>query len=160
MAQRKSAKATADKDVLEDGSLGFTDEERAAMREHAREVRIARRRSPKDAEANGEADVISAIAVMPEPDRIMAGKVHALIREHAASLVPRTWYGMPAYSKDGDVMCFFQGAYKFKARYATLGFSDKADLDDGKMWPVAYALKELNPSDEKTIVALVKKALG
>ena len=160
MAQRKSAKATADKDVIEDGSLGFTDEERAAMREHAREVRMARRRSPKDAEANGEADVISAIASMPEPDRILAGKVHALIREHAPSLVPRTWYGMPAYSKDGNVMCFFQGAYKFKARYATLGFSDKADLDDGTMWPVAYALKELNPSDEETLAALVKKALG
>ncbi len=159
MAQRKPAMA-ADKDVLKDESLGFTDEERAAMREHAREVKMARRRSPKDAEANGEADVIAAIAAMPEPDRTMADKIHTLIRGHAPSLVPRTWYGMPAYSKDGNVMCFFQGAYKFKARYATLGFSDKADLDDGKMWPVAYALKELTPSDEEAIVALVKKALG
>ncbi|HJP57254.1 MAG TPA: DUF1801 domain-containing protein [Gemmatimonadales bacterium] len=129
-------------------SQGFTAEERAAMKERARELK---------SEA-GESDLLQKIAEMPEPDRSMATRVHALVMGAAPDLSPRTWYGMPAYGRGTDVVCFFQAAAKFKARYATLGFSDRASLDDGTMWPVAFALKELTPEDEVRIVALVKQA--
>ena len=129
-------------------SQGVTAEERAAMKERARELK---------SEA-GESDLLQKIAEMPEPDRSMATRVHALVMGAAPDLSPRTWYGMPAYGRGTDVVCFFQAAAKFKARYATLGFSDRASLDDGTMWPVAFALKELTPEDEVRIVALVKQA--
>lgn len=137
----------------------WTAEERAAMREHAREVRAAATRGKGDREA-GEGDVLARIAAMPEPDRTMARQLHAIIGEVAPSLVPRTWYGMPAYSRDDQVVCFFQDANKFKARYATLGFSDKARLDDGAMWPTSFALKELTPATKEAVRALVRRAVG
>jgi uncharacterized protein YdhG (YjbR/CyaY superfamily) len=136
---------------------GFTDEERAAMKEHAQELKAARR-GRREGKADGESDLLAKIAEMSEPDRAMAERLHAIIMASAPALSPRTWYGMPAYAKDGNVLCFFQPAQKFKARYATLGFNDKANLDDGNMWPVAYALAELTAADEARIAALVKKA--
>jgi uncharacterized protein YdhG (YjbR/CyaY superfamily) len=139
-------------------SVGFTAEERAAMKEYARELKTSARRGSRATKADGENDVLEKIAEMPEPDRVIAERIHAIIKDTAPDLVPRTWYGMPAYAKDGNVVCFFQPAVKFKARYATLGFSDKANLDDGAMWPVAYALTKLTKADEATIAALVKKA--
>jgi uncharacterized protein YdhG (YjbR/CyaY superfamily) len=139
-------------------SGGFTDDERAAMKERAREVRAAKRRGSRD--VDGETDLLEKIAEMTERDRAMAERIHAIITAAAPDIKPRTWYGMPAYAKDGDVVCFFQPAQKFKSRYATLGFSDKANLDEGTMWPSAYALTELTPADEKTITALVKKAVS
>ena len=139
---------------------GFTDDERAAMKERAREMKAEARRDAGAKEADGESDVLAKIAEMPKPDRAMAERLHAMIKARAPALSPRTWYGMPAYAKDGNVVCFFQSAHKFKARYATLGFSDKANLDDGNVWPVAFALKELTAADEARIVALVKKAVG
>lgn len=137
---------------------GFTDEERAAMREHARELRAAKRGAADSAQ--GEAEVLAKIAEMPDSDRALAERVHALVTATAPELSPRTWYGMPAYSKDGKVLCFFQSGQKFKTRYATFGFSDKANLDDGSMWPTAYALKKLTRADEAQIVALVKQAVS
>ena len=137
-------------------SEGFTDDERAAMKERAREVR----RASKEGKADGESDVLAKIAELSDSDRALAERLHALIKEHAPDLVPRTWYGMPAYARDGDVVCHFQSAQKFKTRYATIGFSDKANLDDGAMWPVAYALQELTPAVEERIVALLQKAVG
>ena len=130
---------------------GFTKEERAAMKERAREA--------KTGEADGEGDVIAKIAEMPISDRVMAKRLHALIMETAPALAPRTWYGMPAYAKDGKVVCFFQSAAKFKSRYATIGFSDKANLDQGAMWPTSFALRELTDAEEKKIGALVRKAV-
>jgi uncharacterized protein YdhG (YjbR/CyaY superfamily) len=141
-------------------SKGFTDEERAAMRERAREVKAAARRGPRAGKADGESDVLAKIAEMPEPDRDMAERLHALIKASAPELSPRTWYGMPAYAKDGNVVCFFQSAQKFKSRYATFGFNDKANLDEGAMWPTSFALKELTAAEEATITALVKKAVS
>ncbi|MEO8207943.1 MAG: DUF1801 domain-containing protein [Chloroflexota bacterium] len=135
---------------------GFTDDERAAMRERAKELK-AEERADKD-RAAGEADVLAKIAEMPEPDRTMASRLHALIKSSAPALAPKTWYGMPAYARDGKVVCFFQSAQKFNTRYATLGFSDQANLDEGAMWPSAFALKELTATDEARIAALVKKA--
>ncbi len=139
---------------------GFTPEERAAMRERAAESKAAARRGSAAAKADGERDVLAKIAEMPEPDRTMAERIHGLIKAAAPSLVPRTWYGMPAYAKDGHVVCYFQGAHKFNARYATLGFSDRANLDDGAMWPTVFALQELNAAVEAQIAALVKKAVS
>jgi uncharacterized protein YdhG (YjbR/CyaY superfamily) len=137
---------------------GFTDEERAAMRERAREVKAAGRRGAgKD---DGESDVVAKIAEMPEADRVMAERLHALIKDAAPDLSPRTWYGMPAYAKGGKVVCFFQSAHKFKSRYATFGFSDKANLDEGAMWPTSFALKELTAADETRIATLVKRAVS
>jgi uncharacterized protein YdhG (YjbR/CyaY superfamily) len=136
----------------------FTDEERAAMKERAREVRASR--SSRASRADGEADLLQKISEMQEPDRAMAERVHAIVMASAPDLSPRTWYGMPAYARDGNVVCFFQPAQKFKARYATLGFNDRARLDDGTMWPVAYALTELTAADEARIAELVKKAAG
>jgi uncharacterized protein YdhG (YjbR/CyaY superfamily) len=135
---------------------GFTDEERAAMKERAKELK-AEARANKD-KAEGESAVLAKIAEMPEPDHAMAQRLHEIIKESAPALSPKTWYGMPAYAKDGKVVCFFQSAQKFNSRYATFGFSDEANLDDGAMWPTSYALKELTPADEEKIAALVKKA--
>jgi uncharacterized protein YdhG (YjbR/CyaY superfamily) len=136
---------------------GFTAEEKAAMRERAREMKAEARRGRE--KADGEADVLAKIAEMPKQDRAMAKRIHEIVKDNAPDLVPRTWYGMPAYSKDGDVVCFFQSAAKFKSRYATLGFNDRAALDQGSMWPTAFALTELGAAEEKKIASLVKKAV-
>lgn len=161
MAEKKSAKSNAPRGT---GKLarGFTADERAAMREHVEEQKAeAGRASRADNAAAAEGDVLAKIAAMPESDRVMAERLHALIKTSAPALSPKLWYGMPAYAnKNGNVVCFFQDARKFKTRYATLGFSDKARLDDGNMWPNAYALKELTPAEEAKIVALVKKAIS
>jgi uncharacterized protein YdhG (YjbR/CyaY superfamily) len=140
-------------------SDGFTDEEKAAMKERAKELK-AEARAKKD-KAAGEKDVRAKIAEMEEPDRSMAKRIHEIITASAPALMPKTWYGMPAYAnKDGKVVCFFQDAQKFKARYATFGFQDTANLDEGAMWPTSYALKELTPAVEEQIIALVKKAVS
>jgi uncharacterized protein YdhG (YjbR/CyaY superfamily) len=139
---------------------GFTDEERAAMQERARELKAARRRGPRADKADGEGELLAKIAEMAEPDRVMAQRIHAIVMDSAPSLSPRTWYGMPAYARDGKVICFFQAASKFKVRYATFGFQPDAMLDDGAMWPTAFALTELTADDEARIAALVKKAVG
>ena len=139
-------------------SKTFSDEERAAMRERAKELQ-AEARASKD-RAAGERDVLASIAEMQEPDRAMAERLHAIIADSAPDLSPKTWYGMPAYAKDGKVVCFFRNATKFKERYAMFGFNDSANLDDGSMWPVAYALKQLTTADEKKIAALVRKAVS
>lgn len=152
MAERKAANKPAKKSTKTVQT--FTDEERAAMREHAREMKAASRA----AKADGESDVLAKIAAMPPPDRALAERLHAIIKASAPVLSPKTWYGMPAYAKDGQVVCFFQNAQKFKTRYATLGFSDKARLDEGQMWPTAFALTALTADDEAKIVALVKRA--
>ena len=157
MAERKPAKNATQhsaKRTTGKASKGFTDEERAAMRERAQELKAA------GAKADGESDVLAKIAEMPKPDRAMAERLYAIIKASAPALSPRTWYGMPAYAKDGDVVCFFQSAQKFKARYATFGFSDKANLDEGAMWPTSFALKKLTAAEEKKIGALVKKAVS
>jgi uncharacterized protein YdhG (YjbR/CyaY superfamily) len=132
----------------------FTAEERAAMKERAQELKAAGKK------ADGEQDVLAKIAEMPKSDRVMAERIHAIVKASSPELSPKTWYGMPAYALDGKVVCFFQSAHKFKARYATLGFSDAAKLDDGAMWPTAFALTKLTAADEKRIAALVKKAVG
>ena len=139
---------------------GFSDEERAAMKDHAEELKAASRRGSRATKADGESDLLAKIAGMSEPDRGMAERLHAIIMDSAPALAPKTWYGMPAYAKDGDVVCFFQPAQKFKSRFAMLGFSDKANLDDGAMWPVYYALKELTAADEARIAALIKQAVS
>jgi uncharacterized protein YdhG (YjbR/CyaY superfamily) len=146
----KSAKRTS---TTGNASQGFSAEEKAAMRERARELKA------EAAKADGETELLAAIAKMQEPDRAMAKKLHALIKAAAPALAPKTWYGMPAYTKGGNVICFFQNAGKFKARYQTLGFSDKANLDDGAMWPNSYALMKLTATEEAKITALVKKAV-
>ena len=152
---RRSAKSASG-----EASGKFTDEERAAAKERARELQTAARRGGRASQADGERDVLEKISEMGEADRAMAERIHAIVTANAPDLTPRTWYGMPAYAKDGSVVCFFRPAPKFKERYATLGFNDKAHLDDGTMWPVAYALKELTAADEARIAALVKKAAG
>jgi uncharacterized protein YdhG (YjbR/CyaY superfamily) len=136
------------------GLTGFTAEERAAMRERVKEMKAAA--SAEEAEKI----VLAKIAEMPKADRVLAERVHAIVKDSAPDLTPRTWYGMPAYAKDGKVVCFFQSADKFKARYATLGFSDRANLDKGDMWPTSFALKDLTAAEEKTVRALVKKAVS
>jgi uncharacterized protein YdhG (YjbR/CyaY superfamily) len=138
----------------------FTDEERAAMAERSREIAAEGRGGQRKDRAAGEREVLAKIADMDGPDRAMAERVHAIITASAPSLTPKTWYGMPAYARDGKVVCFFQAAQKFKARYATLGFGDAASLDDGAMWPTAFALKEVGAAEEARIVALVQKAAG
>jgi uncharacterized protein YdhG (YjbR/CyaY superfamily) len=161
MTERKPAKKSTQKSASAIAvNKTFTDEERAAMKERAQEQKAAARRGPRPGKADGESDVLAKIAEMPEPDRAMAERLHAIIKVSAPALSPRTWYGMPAYAKDGNVVCFFQSAQKFKTRYATFGFSDKANLDEGAMWPVAFALKELAAAEEARIVALVKKAVS
>ena len=139
---------------------GFTDEERAAMREYVQERKSETRRTSGAAKPDGESEVLAKIAALPQPDRAMAERLHAIVKANAPALSPKTWYGMPAYARDGNVVCFFQSAQKFKTRYATLGLSDKANLDEGRMWPVAFALKELSPAEEEKIGALVRKAVG
>ncbi len=141
-----------------DTQKGFTASERAAMKERARELKAERRGAKK--KADGEADVLAKIAEMPKPDRAMAERIHEIVKASAPDLQPRTWYGMPAYAKDGNVVCFFQSAQKFKSRYATLGFNDKARLDQGAMWPTSFALTKLTAAEEKKIGALVKKAVS
>jgi hypothetical protein len=155
--QQKSARSTA---ATGEASKGFTDDERAAMRERAQELKASARRSARGGKADDESAVLAKIAAMPAPDRTMGERLHAIIKAAAPGLSPRLWYGMPAYAKDGNVVCFFQDARKFKTRYATLGFSDKAILDEGHMWPTAFALKELTAADEARIGALVKKAVS
>jgi uncharacterized protein YdhG (YjbR/CyaY superfamily) len=140
-------------------SKGFTDEERAAMKERAKELKAEARATKK--KADGESDLLAKIAEMQGPDRDMAKRLHEIVKASAPSLSPKTWYGMPAYAnKDGKVLCFFQGAEKFNSRYATLGFSDEANLDEGSMWPVSFALKELTAAEEAKISALVKRAVS
>src|SRR5215213_4710857 len=139
-------------------SEGFTDEERAAMKERARELKAEARANKKKAE--GESDVLAKIAEMQEPDRAMAERLHEIVKASAPALLPKTWYGMPAYAKGGKVVCFFQSAQKFNARYATLGFNDAANLDEGAMWPTSFALKELSATEEARIGALVKRAVS
>jgi uncharacterized protein YdhG (YjbR/CyaY superfamily) len=156
-ATQKSARSTT---AIEKTSEGFTEEERAAMRERAQELKAAARRGPRAGKADGESAVLAKIAEMPGPDRAMAERVHAIIKASAPALSARTWYGMPAYAKDGKVVCFFQSARKFKTRYATLGFSDKANLDEGAMWPTAFALRALTAAEEARIGALVKRAVS
>jgi uncharacterized protein YdhG (YjbR/CyaY superfamily) len=146
---RKSAKSTT---ATRKTSKGFTAEERAAMKERAQELKAEARR------ADGESAVLAKIAEMPEPDRAMAERLHALIKASAPDLSPKTWYGMPAYAKDGKVVCYFQSAHKFNSRYATFGFNDTANLDKGGMWPTSFALKELTAAEEAKIGALVKRA--
>ena len=163
MAERKRAKTGTQgsaKSTTGKASKRFTDEERAAMRDRAQELKAGARRGSRAGKADGESDVLAKIAEMPEPDRAMAERLHALIKANTPALSPRTWYGMPAYAKDGKVVCFFQSAQKFKSRYATFGFSDKANLDEGAMWPTSFALKKLTAADEARIAALVKKAVS
>jgi hypothetical protein len=152
---QKSAKSTIATDKKFEG---LTDDERGAMKERAQELKAAARRGPRADKADGESAVLAKIAEMPEPDRAMGERLHAVIKASAPALSPRTWYGMPAYAKHGNVICFFQPAQKFKTRYATLGFSDKANLDEGAMWPTNFALEELTAAEEARISALVKKA--
>jgi hypothetical protein len=149
---QKSAKSTTARSNSR--SRGFTEEERGAMKERVKELKAAADK------ADGESDVLAKIAEMPPRDRAMGKRLHAIIKASAPALSPRTWYGMPAYAKDGNVVCFFQPAQKFKTRYATLGFSDKAHLDEGTMWPNAFALTKLTATDEARIGALVKKAVS
>jgi len=150
---QKSARSTTSTSKK---SEGFTDEERVAMKERIQELKAAERRGPR---ADEERAVLAKIAEMPEPDRTMGKRLHAIIKASAPALSPRLWYGMPAYAKDGKVVCYFQNAQKFKTRYATIGFSDTANLDEGALWPTAFALKELTATEEATIAALVKKAV-
>jgi uncharacterized protein YdhG (YjbR/CyaY superfamily) len=156
-ATQKSTKSTA---ATGKKSTGFTDEERAAMKERAQELKAEARRGRGADKADGERAVLAKIAEMQGPDRAMAERLHAIIEASAPVLSPKTWYGMPAYAKDGKVVCFFQSAQKFNSRYATFGFNDDANLDDGAMWPTSFALKELTPVEEAKISALVKKAVS
>jgi uncharacterized protein YdhG (YjbR/CyaY superfamily) len=158
MAERKPVKKPTQKSAKSRAttkkSKGFTAEERAAMKERARELKAEANK------ADGERDVLAKIAEMPKPDRDMAKRIHSIIKANAPALLPRTWYGMPAYTKDGKVVCFFTAASKFNSRYATLGFNDAANLDKGAMWPTSFALKELTAAEEKKIGALVKRAVS
>jgi uncharacterized protein YdhG (YjbR/CyaY superfamily) len=152
MAERKPATKETQK------SEGFTDEERAAMKARAQELKAEARGN--QSKADGERDVLAKIAEMSEPDRGMANRLHEIIKNNAPALSPKTWYGSPAYAKDGKVLCYFQSAQKFKTRYMTFGFSDSANLDEGNMWPIAFALKKLTAAEEVRIAALVKKAVS
>jgi uncharacterized protein YdhG (YjbR/CyaY superfamily) len=153
MSPKKGTQKSAKSTTVGKKSKGFTDEERAAMKARAQELKAERA-----GKADGESAVLAKIAEMPEPDRAMGKGLHAIIKASAPALSPKTWYGMPAYAKDGKIVCYFQSAQKFKSRYATFGFSDTAKLDEGAMWPVAFALKELTAAEEARISALVKKA--
>ena len=163
MAERRPAGKATRRPVTrtkatDKASKGFTEEERAAMRERVQELKSAAQ--PRAGDAREESAVLAKIAAMPTSDRAMGERLHAIIRATAPSLSPKLWYGMPAYAKDGKVVCFFQAAQKFKTRYATLGFSDRAALDEGHVWPTAFALKELTAADEARIVELLKRAVG
>ena len=154
MSAKKSTKST----TASKASKGFTHEERAAMKERAKELKAEERANRN--RAAGESAVLAKIAEMPEPDRAMGERLHEIVKASAPALSPKTWYGMPAYAKDGKVVCFFQSAQKFNSRYATLGFSDAANLDEGAMWPTSFALKELTATEEARIGALVKRAVS
>ena len=156
MAQQ-SAKSTT---TIHEAPAGFTAEERAAMQERAKEVKAASRRGPRANKADETSAVLAKIAALPEPDRTLGERLHAIITASAPALTPKLWYGMPAYAKDGKVVCFFQAAQKFNTRYATLGFNQDAKLDDGSMWPTAFALTALTAADETRISELVKQAVG
>jgi uncharacterized protein YdhG (YjbR/CyaY superfamily) len=156
-ASQKSAKSTT---ASGKKSKGFTAEERAAMKERAEELKAEARRGSRAGKADGESAVLEKIAEMPEPDRAMAERLHAIITATAPALSPKTWYGMPAYAQDSKVVCYFQSADKFKSRYATFGFNDTAHLDDGAMWPTSFALKELTATEEGKISALVTRAVS
>ncbi len=157
--KKESQKTSESTTANEKTSQGFSDEEKAAMKERAKELKAEARASKNKEE--GEKAALAAIAAMQEPDRSMAARLHEIIKANAPTLLPKTWYGMPAYAdKDGNVICFFQNAQKFNARYATLGFNDQANLDEGSMWPTSFALKELNATVEARIIALVKKAVS
>ncbi len=165
MAERKAAKkgtqkSAKNKTVTGKASTGFTDDERVAMKERAQELRAEARRGPRANKADAESAVLAKIAEMPEPDRTMGNRLHAIVKASAPVLSAKLWYGMPAYAKDGKVVCFFQGAQKFKSRYATLGFSDAANLDEGAMWPTSFALVTLTATEKATIAALVKQAVS
>lgn len=147
-------------DSRDAASGGFTAEERAAMRERAKELKAAARRGSRSSREDGERDLLAKIDEMPEPDRAMAARLHAVVTASGPDLVPRTWYGMPAYARDGKVVCFFQGSAKFGTRYSTFGFNDAATLDDGAMWPTTFAIAELTPEVEARIAELVKRAVG
>jgi uncharacterized protein YdhG (YjbR/CyaY superfamily) len=157
MSPKKDTQKSAKSTTAVKKSKRFTDEELAAMKERAEELKADAARAKK---ADAEGEVLAKIAAMQEPDRALAKRLHAIIKANAPGLSPKTWYGMPAYAKDGKVVCFFQSAQKFKTRYATFGFSDKANLDEGALWPVAFALKELTATEEARIVALVKRAVS
>ena len=158
MSSKDAQKSTATKKK----SKGFTEDELAAMKERAQELKAEARRGTrsKKGKADGEGDLLAKIAEMKEPDRAMATRLHELVKATAPDLSPKTWYGMPAYARDGKVVCFFQSAGKFKTRYATFGFSEEANLDDGSMWPISFALKKLTATEEKRIAALVKQAVS
>ena len=154
---QRSAKSTT---RTNERAKSFTDDERAAMKERARELKAEARRGPRADKADGERDVLAKIAEMSGRDRAMAKRLHAIIKASVPALSPKTWYGMPAYAKDGKIVCFFQSAQKFDSRYATFGFNDTANLDEGTMWPTSFALKELTAADESRIAGLVKKAVS
>jgi uncharacterized protein YdhG (YjbR/CyaY superfamily) len=154
---QKSAKRNA---ASENRSQALTDEELAALKETVQERKAEARRGRRADKADGEREVLAKIAEMPEPDRSLAQRIHAIVKASAPALTPKTWYGMPAYAKEGKVVCFFTSADKFKSRYATFGFNDSANLDEGPMWPTSFALKELTAAEEATIGALVKKAVS
>ena len=154
MSAKKATQKSAKRTATNTKSKGFTAEERAAMKERAQELKA------EAAKADGESDLLAKIAEMPEPDRGMATRLHAIVKASAPSLTPKTWYGMPAYARDGKVVCFFTPAAKFGARYATFGFNDSANLDEGRMWPTSFALKALTKAEEEQISALVKKAVS
>jgi uncharacterized protein YdhG (YjbR/CyaY superfamily) len=163
MAERKTAKKSTQKSAKSTGaagrtSRGFTEDERAAMKARARELKAEERASKNRAE--GERDLLAAVDAMKEPDRVMAKRLHAIVEATAPALWPKTWYGMPAYAKDGKVVCFFKSAEKFNSRYATLGFEEAANLDEGAMWPTSFALTKLTDAEERKITALVKKAVS
>jgi uncharacterized protein YdhG (YjbR/CyaY superfamily) len=153
-ARKATQKSTKSTTAIGKKSKGFTADERAAMKERAQELKAEARK------ADGESALLAKVAEMPEPDRTMAERLHAIVKASGPALSPKTWYGMPAYAKDGKVVCYFQSAHKFKSRYATFGFSDEANLDEGAMWPTAFALKELTAAEEARIGALVKKAVS
>jgi uncharacterized protein YdhG (YjbR/CyaY superfamily) len=164
MAERKPAKKSTRKSATSTtatrkSSEGFTADERAAMKERARELKAETRRGPRAKKEDGEGDVLAKIAEMPAADRALAKRLHAIVKASAPALSPKTWYGMPAYARDGKVVCYFQSAQKFKTRYATFGFSDAANLDEGALWPVVFALKELTAAEEARIAELLKRAV-
>ena len=160
--EKETRKSASESTETDEKSGGFSAEERAAMKERAQELKAESRRGArsKKGKNDGESDVLAKIAEMPEPDRRMALRIHEIVKASAPTLSPKTWYGMPAYALDNNVVCFFQGAKKFNSRYATFGFNDTANLDDGAMWPTSFALKELTSAEEERIAALVKKAVS
>jgi uncharacterized protein YdhG (YjbR/CyaY superfamily) len=161
MSAKKATQKSAEGTTANDKTFtGLSDEERAAMKERTKELKAEARRGPRAGKADGESDVLAKIAEMPEPDRAMAERLHAIIKANAPALSPKTWYGMPAYAKDGKVVCYFTPASKFKERYATFGFNATANLDEGAMWPTSFALTELTAAEEARIGALVKKAVS